>query len=155
MTVRLTLAALIVAGAGLMAAPAHADFRYPWYPLVNDPRTGTLDNIPPCSAEEVQAKVVDAFNETETRFWGGHIEMTGVIGLTERGSLPRGDDKLARRWCQGTAVFRDGERRRIVLELLPNIETLGLRYALSYCIEGLDREWAYQPNCRVLAPKPF
>lgn len=138
------------------SGPASAQgFRFPWYPLVDDPRVGQLDRIPTCADAGLASRVVDQFNDVERTYWQGRNTMTALAGMLENGFHPARDDKVARRWCRGVALFADGARREIVLELSADTGFVGIGYGLAYCVQGLDRHFTYAPNCRVLRHREF
>lgn len=145
------LRALILAVSVLAAAPALAFF--PWYPLVDDPNVGSLERIPAC--ETMGPELAARFNEVEQTYWNGRHTIVAVEALHQSGVRPQRDDLIARRWCRGTAIFADGTRRGVTLELASNAGFVGLTYSLVYCIQGLDRHWTYAPNCRVLRQREF
>lgn len=149
MFARLALGLVLAAAA---ATPAAAFF---WGPLMNDPNTGSLERIPPCASAEVGGTLVGRFNQTEATYWNGRHTMIEVRGLRETGVRPQRDDLVARRWCEGTALFTDGARRRVVAELSSNTRWLGLTWGVSLCVDGLDRHMTYAPACRVLRQREF
>jgi hypothetical protein len=126
-----------------------------WYPLAHDPETGSLARIPECADRALAGAVIGRFNQTESMYSNGRHTMTAIAGMRQTDFHPMRDDKVARRWCQGTALFADGARRRLVLELGSNTGHLGLTYGLTYCVDGLDRLMAHAPNCRVLRHREF
>lgn len=128
---------------------------FPWYPLLDDPRLGALERMPPCTERALGERIVGRFNGVEETYWGGRIVMRDVHGLREVATRDRTEALVARRWCLGTAVFADGARRRIVVELGANTGHLGVGYGLSYCIHGLDRHMTYAPACRVLRRREY
>jgi hypothetical protein len=125
------------------------------YTLADNPEIGQLDRIPTCGDPSLAIRVIDRFNEVERTYWNGVNTMTGVENLTQRGFHPARDDKVARRWCEGTALFADGARRRMALELSADTNFVGIGPGLAYCVVGLDRHFTYAPNCRVLRHREF
>lgn len=153
---RLIAICLLASLLGGLPAQASGSFPwFPWYPLADNPGLGDLAGIPECTDGGVSAKLLDRFNRVEFVYWGNFQHLQGVEGLSESGQRERGYDKIARRWCQGTAVFADGSRRHVVIEMASNAEWLGLTYSLSYCIVGLDRGSVYGRNCEGLSKRNF
>lgn len=142
----------------LLTQPAGASGSFPWlpwYPLADHQDTGALKGIPSCSDPDMVSNLLGRFNQTEFVYWGGFHNLQSVDGLAEKASRERENDKIARRWCAGTAVFADGSRRRLVVELASNAEWLGLSYSLAYCIVGLDRGSVYGRDCAGLQKRNF
>lgn len=136
---------------GTQPASASGSFPWlPWYPLADHQDVGALKGIPACSDPGLLSSLLGRFNQTEFVYWGGFHNLLNVEGLTEKASRERDNDKIARRWCAGTAVFADGSRRRLMVEMASNAEWLGLSYSLAYCIVGLDRGFVYGRDCAGL-----
>jgi len=154
--IRTLTAALLFVAATISGAAAQGwPQGFPWYPLLDDPRLGALERTPPCTDQALADRIVGRFNAVEETYWGGRIAMRDVVALREVATRDRTEALVARRWCHGTAVFADGVRRRIVVELGANTGHLGVGYGLSYCIHGLDRHWTYAPACRVLRRREY
>ena len=142
----------------LAAGPAAASGSFPWlpwYPLVDNPNVGTLSGIPNCDNQTLANQLTGRFNDTEFVYWGGFHRLEAVEQLSEQGARERGNDKIARRWCTGTARFADGARRKVVIELAANADWLGLTYSLTYCIMGLDRGFVHGRDCEGLRKRNF
>lgn len=150
------LFALVLVAAFAAPLPASAQgIRFPWYPLVDNPDIGQLHRIPLCADPGLAGRVVNQFNDVERTYWNGQHTLVSLAGMFENGFHPARDDKVARRWCRGIALFADGAQRQIVLELSADTGFVGIGYGLAYCIQGLDRHWTYAPNCRVLRHREF
>lgn len=149
------LPVLVLAALGSATGASAQGLRFPWYPLVDPPEIGQLDRVPLCADAGLAGRVVDRFNEVERTYWNGQNTMVALAGMVQNGFHPARDDKVARRWCRGTALFADGVRRPIVLELSADTGFVGIGYGLSYCVQGLDRHFAYAPSCRVLRHREF
>lgn len=153
---RILTAAFLSLLAFINPAGASGSFPWlPWYPLADHQDVGALKGIPSCGEQGMVANLLGRFNQTEFVYWGSFHNLLSVEGLSENGVHERDNDKIARRWCTGTAVFADGSRRRLVVEMASNAEWLGLTYSLAYCIVGLDRSYVHGRNCEGLQKRNF
>ena len=65
---------------------------------------------------------------------------------------PWGLDHIPRRFCTAMAVVSDGRRRRVDYSIREDLGFIGGSYGTEFCVHGLDRNWAYQPNCSMARP---
>lgn len=74
--------------------------------------------------------------------------------IHEHRYLPRGydgDNPIARRYCHGTALFNDGQHRKIWYLIEEHMGFAGAFGSnVEFCIDGLDDWNVYNANCRVL-----
>jgi hypothetical protein len=49
-------------------------------------------------------------------------------------------------------VTSDGVRRRIDFSVREDQSFIGLSWGTEWCIDGLDRHYAYAPNCKQAGP---
>jgi hypothetical protein len=65
---------------------------------------------------------------------------------------PWGLDTIPRRFCTGTVTISDGSRRRIDYSVREDLGIIGAEYGVEWCVAGLDRNWAYNPACKMAQP---
>jgi hypothetical protein len=114
------------------------------------------DRFPLCHDPVVMEKIGTQFAEKEARFWNSALTILEVERIRPLAWKPWGLDYIPRRFCTGTALLSDGRRRRIDysvredldLKLLGQVRTWGV----EFCVSGLDRNWAYEPNCSMARP---
>jgi hypothetical protein len=61
-------------------------------------------------------------------------------------------DTIPRRFCSGHVHVSDGKRRRINFSIIEDGGAIGSRWGVEWCVVGLDRNWAYNPSCRMARP---
>ena len=57
-----------------------------------------------------------------------------------------------RRFCSGIALVSDGRKRPIYYAIVEDGGWLGFIWGVDFCVVGLDRDWSYNPNCRMARP---
>lgn len=65
---------------------------------------------------------------------------------------PWGLDFIPRRYCTGKVITSDGMRRRIDYSVREDLAIIGSNWGVEWCVQGLDRNWAYQPDCKMARP---
>jgi hypothetical protein len=49
-------------------------------------------------------------------------------------------------------VINDGARHPIHYSIAEDTGTIGADWGVNFCVTGLDRNWAYNPDCRAAQP---
>lgn len=109
-------------------------------------------NLPLCSDMYVLGEISDKFATAEFRFWNTHLRIVGFERIRETGWRPWGLDTIPRRFCSGIVTMSDGRRRRIDYSVREGLSFIGLSWGTEWCIDGLDRHYAYAPHCRQAQP---
>ena len=140
-----TIALLICAAASAEPRPGDtppAELRQSGFPPVYET----------CEAGPVQAEIMYAFLERERDYWSSSLEIVAFERIVETGNRTNGLAYIPRRYCRAEALFNDGRRRRIVYNIGSQNGFIGAGPGIIWCVEGLDREHAYGPNCRAAGP---
>ena len=143
-----------VAIAGLLAlcsvAPASAAS---WFELnfgLSGPRYDAT--VPLCHDPAVLGKISSHFSQKETVHWNSSLDILGVDRIREIAFRPWAADTIPRRFCSGIADVSDGKRRAIYYSVNETGGWLGAGWGVEWCVVGLDRNWAYNPGCRMARP---
>jgi hypothetical protein len=107
-------------------------------------------NIPPCEAalEEISSR----FATKESRFWNSNLEITGYAEVREVAFRPWASDTIPRRFCTAHALLNDGHTREVHYSIIEDGGFAAYGSGISFCVVGLDRNWAYNPACRAARP---
>jgi hypothetical protein len=108
--------------------------------------------IPPCDYRPALDRIIDNFRTKEFRFWNSELRIVGVEDIRETAEMSWAAQSIPRRFCNGTALINDGTRHRIVYSIAEDTGMIGMDWGVNFCIVGLDRNWAYNPNCRAAGP---
>lgn len=139
----LVLAAAPAAAGSLPAQDVPpAENRYP-------PYTGVL---PLCSDPDVLAEITWNFGKREAEFWNSDLTIVGFETPVEFGYRSAGLSYIPRRYCRTEALFSDGARRKVVYNIGEALGFIGIGSGVTWCVEGLDRNHAFSPNCRAAGP---
>jgi hypothetical protein len=136
---------LLAATSGALAFREHnpaAEYR-------NPPFTGDL---PPCSDAFVLNEITSSFARREAEFWNSALIIEGFEKTAEFGFRTNGLSYIPRRYCRADAIFNDGKRREVVYNIGEGLGFIGLSYGVTWCVQGLDRNHAFSPNCHAAGP---
>lgn len=105
-----------------------------------------------CSDPGVLNEIATSFADRESDYWNSALAILGFEKETEFGYRTNGLSYIPRRYCRAEALFNDGRRRRIVYNIGEALGFIGIGPGVTWCVEGLDRNHAFSPNCRAAGP---
>jgi hypothetical protein len=110
--------------------------------------------LPPCEHPAVLDRIVARFAEKESRFWQSDLQILGFDRIRETAFRPwvGAPDAIPRRFCSGTALVSDARARPIHYWIGEDTGMIGASWGVEWCVVGLDRNWAYNPGCRMARP---
>jgi hypothetical protein len=156
---------LALASACLWAAPAvqarpqtPAEGRFaPW--------TG---EVPACDEPSVLWNIQTRFYDAETEYWKSGLEMVGFDRFHETAYRSNGTYFIPRRYCTARVFLNDGKTRQLTywigedlgfaggdyLGLLPLTGRTNVfsNWGVTFCVNGLDRHYAYGQGCMAARP---
>ncbi len=134
----------------LSAAPASAAS---WFELnfgLSGPRYDAL--VPLCHDPGVLGQISAKFGHKEGEFWNSSLAIVGIERIREAAFRPWDAQTIPRRFCNGIARVSDGTRHPVHYSIIETSGWLGLGWGVEWCVVGLDRNWAYNPACRMARP---
>jgi hypothetical protein len=124
--------------------------------------------VPACDTPEVLFNIQTRFSDTESEYWKSGLEMAGFDRFHEIGYRTNGADYIPRRYCTARVYFNDGKVRQVTywigeelgfaggdfFGLLPLTGRTNLfnNWGVTYCVNGLDRNYAYGQGCMAARP---
>jgi len=143
------LAGLIAVASASPAAAAN------WFELnfgLSGPRYDAL--VPLCDDRGVLIQIHSKFSHKEGEFWNSNLEILGIDRIREVAFRPwqGAPQAIPRRFCNGVARVSDGSKHVVHYSILENSGWLGAGWGVEWCVVGLDRNWAYNPSCRMARP---
>jgi hypothetical protein len=108
--------------------------------------------VPLCDDPAVLAKVASRFAEKEDKFWDPNLRIVGFDRLRETAWRPWAENTIPRRFCAATALVNDGKARPIYYSVAEDTGMIGATFGVEWCVAGLDRNWAYNPFCKMAQP---
>jgi hypothetical protein len=140
-------AMMLSAGAGTTAKAANIFELNFW---MSGPRYD--NNVPLCTEHGPLDTIVSRFTSKEYAFWNSELEIVGFDNIREIAWEPWSSGTIPRRFCTASVMVSDGKRRQINYSISENGGLLGVGYGVEWCVVGLDRNWAYNPRCRLARP---
>jgi hypothetical protein len=143
-----SLAVAIVLGLGMAAAPAHAASWLQMNFYLSGPNYD--GNLPPCEA--ALGDIASRFAEKESRFWNSSLQILDFERVREVAFRPWARNTIPRRFCSAVAVVSDGRKHRVSYWIGEDTGFIGATWGVEWCVVGLDRNWAYNPACKMARP---
>jgi hypothetical protein len=109
-------------------------------------------DVPTCDYSQALDRIIANFHTKEFRFWNSELRIVGIENIHETAELPWAAQSIPRRFCSGTAVINDGTKHLINYAIEEDTNMIGMGWGVNFCVAGLDRNWAYRPECRAAGP---
>jgi hypothetical protein len=126
-------------------------------------------DLPACDDPGVLGRIQMRFSQAENGYWQSGLEIVSFDTFREIGYRTTGADYIPRRYCTASAQINDGKVRQVSYWVGEDLGFSGGDYALvpvpfasqtsllgnwgvTYCVNGLDRNYAYGPDCRAARP---
>src|SRR5262249_36933440 len=141
------LAVSLAAMAATPAAPAN-----PLYMNLHlsAPRLGGLF---PASADQASLyKITARFAQKEGSFWRSDLTIVALDKIREVAFRPGPPNTIPRRFCTALAFVSDGFKHPIHYSIGEDTGMIGATFRVEWCVMGLDRNWAYNPACKMARP---
>jgi len=119
---------------------------------LSGPRYDAL--VPLCDDPGVLGQISSKFAQKESEYWVSNLEIVEIDRIRQATFRPwtGAPQAIPRRFCSGMAHTSDGARHAIYYSILENTGWLGMGWGVEWCVQGLDRNWAYNPACRMARP---
>lgn len=106
--------------------------------------------LPPCEAG--LGKIAARFSEKESRFWASDLQILDFERVREIAYSPWALGTIPRRFCRATALVNDGRKHAVYYSIGEDTGMIGMTWGVEWCVVGLDRNWAYNPSCKMARP---
>lgn len=141
-----SIAALI--GVGLIGAPAQAAN---WLQKSIYMSGSNYDGVVP-ACEAALDKIARRFAQKESRFWNSSLQIVGFERVRQTAYRPWAKQTIPRRFCSAVALVSDGRKRVVYYWIGEDTGMIGASWGVEWCVTGLDRNWAYNPGCKMARP---
>lgn len=108
--------------------------------------------LPACDNGWALATIQNRFATKEGRFWNSALRIIGFDRIHETAYRPWAADTIPRRFCTAIATISDGVRRPVHYQIEEDLGMAGAVWGVDWCVVGLDRNWAYNPACKMAQP---
>ena len=102
--------------------------------------------------ERALGTITHQFWEKESTFWNSGLQITAYGQVHETAFRPWQSDNIPRRYCSAEAMLSDGKVRAVHYSIIEDGGFAGYDQGVEWCVVGLDRNWAFSPNCRAARP---
>ena len=148
---RTVLAAMtLFVGAAVLAGPASAASLLEKNFWLEGPRYDAV--LPPCDAPAALDRIAKTFSQKESKYWNSQMKIVEFFGIRELAFRPWAVQTIPRRFCGGTVVVSTGRRHRVYYSIIEDGGLIGATWGVEWCVVGFDRNWAYNPACRMARP---
>jgi hypothetical protein len=106
--------------------------------------------LPSCEAG--LGKITARFSEKERSFWNSDLQILGFERVRETGYSPWALGTVPRRFCRATAQISDGRKHAVFYSIGEDLGMIGMTWGVEWCVVGLDRNWAFNPACKMAKP---
>ncbi len=108
--------------------------------------------LPPCDAQPALYKIASRFNQKENTFWNTDLAIVGFDRIRETAFRSWAPNTIPRRFCSAVVEVSDGRKHAIHYSIAEDTGMIGASWGVEWCVVGLDRNWAYNPACKMARP---
>jgi len=105
--------------------------------------------LPAC--EDALGTISYQFALKEGRFWNSSLSIVSWENVREVRNT-WAPDTIPRRFCRAVANVSDGKAHVVNFWIGEDTAVIGLGAGVEWCVVGLDRNWAYNPKCKMALP---
>lgn len=109
-------------------------------------------DMPACDYGPALGRIAANFHSKEARFWNSELKIVGIENIRETAYMPWAAQSIPRRFCSATVLINDGRRHAMYYSIASGTGMIGMDWGVNFCVVGLDRNWAYNPDCRAARP---
>ena len=108
--------------------------------------------LPPCDEPAALNTIQRRFATKESRFWASDLHIVEFDRIRETAYHPWADSTIPRRFCSGRVLVSDGRWRAVHYSIIEDGGMIGWNWGVQWCVVGVDRNWAYNPQCKMARP---
>jgi hypothetical protein len=109
-------------------------------------------DIPACANPDVLSRIQDRFQQAESEYWNSTLQIVSYDRVKVSALRPWGLDHIPRNFCEARALLNDNTYHEVSYDVAEGLGMIGMDEGVEFCIAGLDREFAYAPNCKMARP---
>lgn len=108
--------------------------------------------LPPCDDPGVLSRITSRFEQKESEYWNSTLEIQAYDKIKSIGVRPWGLDHIPRTFCVARAHLNDNSLHEVSYSIREDLGIIGFGYGVEWCVDGLDRNYAYAPDCKMARP---
>lgn len=143
-----SFAIIVLVALGAAGAPAQAANWLEKSFYMSGPRYDGL--LPSCDA--ALGTIASRFAQKESRYWNSDLQILGFERVREIAYSPWAPGTIPRRFCTAVASVSDGRKHAVNYWIGEDTGMIGMTWGVEWCVVGLDRNWAYNPRCKMARP---
>jgi hypothetical protein len=132
------------------SAPAQAASWFEKNFYLSGPRYDSV--LPPCDSDKALSVIRSRFASKEGQFWVSDLQIVEFDRIHETAFRPWAENTIPRRYCSGVALISDGRWRPVHYSIVEDSGMIGASWGVQWCVVGIDRNWAYNPACKMAQP---
>jgi len=109
-------------------------------------------DVPLCTDRWPLSKIRSTFRTKEGRFWNSDLEIVDFLNVQEIASRPWVAGAIPRRFCRAEVITSDGAKRPVFYSIVEDGGFITATFGVEWCVVGLDRDWTYNPGCKMAKP---
>ncbi len=109
-------------------------------------------DLPACDDPGVLDRIKDRFSAKESEYWNTSLEIVSYDRVKPIANRPWGLDHIPRNFCTARALLNDNSFHEVSYSVAEGQGMIGFGYGVEWCVQGLDRNLAYAPNCQLARP---
>jgi hypothetical protein len=141
------LVAAVMFGLGAWAPANAAGWLEKSFYMTGQNYTGLL---PDCEAG--LGTIAAEFAYKEARFWNSDLQILNFERVRELAYSPWAPGTIPRRFCRAVALVSDGRKHAVNFWIGEDTGFASIGWGVRWCVVGLDRNWAYNPRCKMALP---
>jgi hypothetical protein len=106
--------------------------------------------LPPCEA--ALDTIASRFAQKEGQYWNSNLQILDFEKVREIAFSPWAAGTIPRRFCSAVATVSDGRKHRVNYWIGEDTGMIGGSWGVEWCVAGIDRNWAYNPACKMARP---
>jgi hypothetical protein len=107
-------------------------------------------DLPACEAG--LRTIASRFSQKEGHFWNSNLEILDFERVREVAYRPWAAGTIPRRFCTAVALVSDGKKHAVNYWIGEDTGMIGQTWGVEWCVAGFDRNWAYNPRCKMALP---
>ena len=108
--------------------------------------------LPACHEASALGIISSNFAQKEGRFWNSALTIQGYEEVREVAFRPWAPNAIPRRFCTALALVSDGLKHPVHYSIGESTGMIGAGFGVEWCVVGLDRNWAFNPSCKMARP---
>ena len=105
-----------------------------------------------CEDPSAMGYIKGAFAARESEYWHSGLEIVAMDEVREIGFRSNGLDYIPKRYCTARALLSNQKVRLVSYAIEEAGGSIGFTDNVVWCVDGLDRNDAFAPGCKMARP---